>query len=455
MTARILVVDDVAANLRLLEAKLRAEYFEVALASSGPDALAQAARWSPDVVLLDVMMPGMDGYEVCRRLKQQPATQHVPVVMITALTEQAERVRGLQAGADDFLSKPVDDATLFARLRALLRVKQVLDAWRLRAETARELGGVPPEQPSEDLRGATVLLLGVPREEAAALVEDGIELMSAADEQEAWQVALRGPCDLALLSLPLPGGDALRWASRLRAQIETRDLPLLLVADEQQRHVVLRAFDLGASDHVLRPVDGLELRARMRNQLRRRRYQDRLRADLDRSLELAVTDPLTGLRNRRFVRRHLDQLLRSGTPAAAVMIDVDRFKGLNDRYGHAAGDVALREVASRLRDNVRASDVVARFGGEEFLVVMAEAGPEDIAAVAERLRASVASAPLRIGSDLVALTISLGTAFGGPGVSVDALLSAADAALYRAKAAGRNRVQAADSGDWAGRLAPA
>src|SRR4051794_3087873 len=139
VTARILVVDDIAANLRLLEAKLLNEYYEVALAASGPEALATAARWSPDVILLDVMMPGMDGYEVCRRLKENGATAHMPVVMITALIDPVERVRGLEAGADDFLSKPVDDATLFARLRALLRVKQVQDAWRLRSDTARDL----------------------------------------------------------------------------------------------------------------------------------------------------------------------------------------------------------------------------------------------------------------------------------------------------------------------------
>ncbi|WP_237213718.1 response regulator, partial [Falsiroseomonas oryziterrae] len=148
MTARVLVVDDVAANRRLLEARLLNEYYEVALAGSGEAALETARRWSPDVLLLDVMMPGLDGYEVCRRLKADPATAHIPVVMVTALTDQAERVRGLEAGADDFLSKPVDDATLFARLRALLRVKQVLDAWRLRADTARDLGVEPPPSPA-------------------------------------------------------------------------------------------------------------------------------------------------------------------------------------------------------------------------------------------------------------------------------------------------------------------
>ena len=149
MTARVLVVDDSLPNRKLLEARLQDEYFEVLGAASGAEAITLAQRWSPDIILLDVLMPEMDGFEACRRLKAQPATAHIPVVMVTSLHDQSERVRGLDAGADDFLVKPVDQATLFARLRALLRVKQVLDAWRLRAETVRDLGFEPPSAPPE------------------------------------------------------------------------------------------------------------------------------------------------------------------------------------------------------------------------------------------------------------------------------------------------------------------
>lgn len=452
MTARVLVVDDIPANLRLLEAKLRAEYFEVALAASGPEALALAAAWSPDIVLLDVMMPGMDGYEACRRLKAQEATAHIPVVMVTALTDQAERVRGLEAGADDFISKPVDTTLLFARLRALLRVKQVLDAWRLRAETARELGFETPGAPEEEFIGARLLLAGGDAAEAVAVAEtlaaDGMLVEHASDETAAWD-RLRGFLhDLVLVSLPLAGGDALRLASRLRAHGESRDLPLVLLAAEDQRAAVLRAFDLGASDHVMRPVDPPELRARVRNQLRRRRYQDLLRESLDRSLEMAVTDALTGLRNRRYVRRHLDSLLRSGATAAVLLMDVDRFKPLNDRYGHAAGDAALKEVAARLREHLRAVDVVARYSGEEFLVVMAGAAEEEATAVAERLRAAIADAPVSVGALALPITMSVGVATARGQVGSDGLIAAADAALYRAKEAGRNRVEAARPEDW-------
>jgi two-component system cell cycle response regulator len=451
MTARILVVDDIAANLRLLEAKLLNEYYEVALAASGPEALATAARWSPDVILLDVMMPGMDGYEVCRRLKENGATAHMPVVMITALIDPVERVRGLEAGADDFLSKPVDDATLFARLRALLRVKQVQDAWRLRSDTARDLGFEPQPDPSPGIEGAQVMVLSEQAEEAAHVARilgaDGVMVQAATESEAARRILVDGNFDLAVLCLPGEGGDVLRLASRLRAQGATRDLPVLLAADVSQRGLVLRGFDLGANDHVLRPIDPNELRARARNQIRRKRYQERLRADLDRSLEMAVTDPLTGLRNRRYVRRHMEGVLR-GADAAVLLLDVDRFKTINDSYGHPAGDAALKEVAKRLKSHLRAADVVARYGGEEFMVVLAGAPTDYATMVAERLRMALAADPFEIAGQSLSITASFGLAIATAGTSVNAAVAAADAALYRAKQGGRNRVEQARPDDF-------
>jgi two-component system cell cycle response regulator len=451
MTARVLVVDDIVANLRLLEAKLLNEYYEVSVAASGQEALQMMQRSMPDVVLLDVMMPGMDGYEVCRRMKGQPATAHIPVVMVTALTDQNERVRGLEAGADDFLSKPVDDATLFSRLRALLRMKQVLDAWRLRADTARDLGFEPPPGPSVSVTGARALIVNADAGEsellAGVLRLDGAEVSACANPALAWDIMLDQSPDVVLIGLGADGSDALRLASRLRAETLTRDVPVVLVADAAQKGLVLRGFDLGANDHVLRPVDPNELRARIRNQIRRKRYQERLRAELDRSLEMAVTDPLTGLRNRRYVRRHLDAVMRGGG-AAVLLLDVDRFKTVNDTHGHAAGDVVLREVADRMRGHLRAADVVARYGGEEFMVVMSGATIDDACLVAERLRSAVGSAPMLVDGRMMQVTVSVGVAGGEPGIACDDVVAAADAALYRAKNSGRNRVEAAEERDW-------
>src|SRR5215469_10003677 len=161
MTARILVVDDVPANVKLMEARLSAEYFDVITALSGRDALAMCERAECDIVLLDVMMPDMDGFEVCRRLKANPSTHHLPVVMVTALDQASDRVKGLQAGADDFLTKPVSDIALIARVRSLVRLKMMTDELRMRALTSREIGIKNParEAIADSGRGGRVLLV--------------------------------------------------------------------------------------------------------------------------------------------------------------------------------------------------------------------------------------------------------------------------------------------------------
>src|ERR1700756_5210959 len=161
MSARILVVDTVPANVKLLEARLSAEYFDVLTANNGTEALKMCQRAECDMILLDVMMPDMDGFEVCRRLKTDPLTHHIPVVMVTALDSPADRVRGLEAGADDFLTKPVSDIVLLTRVRSLTRLKMMTDELRMRALTSLEIGVQAPERSavSDTGKGGRILLV--------------------------------------------------------------------------------------------------------------------------------------------------------------------------------------------------------------------------------------------------------------------------------------------------------
>jgi len=451
MTARILIVDDVPANTRLLEAKLSAEYYQVASAKDGFEALRMALDWQPDLILLDVMMPGMDGFECCRRLKQDATTLHIPVVIITALGEPSERLHGLESGADDFLTKPVEYETLMARVRSLVRLKRLLDEWRARGETARAMGLTNEAVTLPAVAGARALVvddwdLGAQTIQDA-LARDGIVTNRARTGAEALKLSAAIPFDLVVLSLLLIEEDPLKLASSLRAADATRDTPVLLVAEPEERGTILRGFDLGANDWLMLPLDENELRARARNQIRRKFYQDRLRSDLGTALEMALIDPLSGLHNQRYLMRHLRGLLESGPnrDLALLMIDVDHFKAVNDEYGHAIGDKALRAVADVLRANTRVFDSVARYGGEEFVVVMPGVGLDDATAAAERLRAAIEATGFAW--DTVGryrLTVSIGVASKGetPGTA-EALLHAADVALYAAKRGGRNRVEIA------------
>jgi two-component system cell cycle response regulator len=451
MTARVLVVDDIPANVKLLEAKLGAEYFDVVTANSGEQALSLIEKELPDIVLLDVMMPGMDGFEVCKRIKSNPATAHLPVVMVTALDQVSDRVQGLESGADDFLTKPVNDVALFARVRSLVRLKTMVDELRLRQATGESMGlSESAENSFNEAPGRGRILIVEDREQNALRMSETLssqhDIEIVPQTSEAIIRAKGGDFDLVIASLSLDKQDGLRFCATLRSLDATRQTPILSLVDEGDLKRMVRALDIGVNDYLMRPVERNELVARVRTQLRRKRFSDRLKQSLQLSLEMAVTDQLTGLFNRRYMSRHLNTLLgdNSSKPVSFLMLDVDFFKQINDTYGHDVGDEVLREFANRISANVRGIDLACRFGGEEFVVVMPDTDMSFAYMVAERLRQSVADAPFHVSAAArqVPVTISIGVASSASGDTPDVLLKRADQALYRAKRDGRNRVVA-------------
>ncbi|GAB6841643.1 two-component system cell cycle response regulator [Methylorubrum rhodinum] len=455
MSARVLIVDDLYPNVRLLETKLSLEYFDVVVAMNGPDALAICERGACDVVLLDVMMPGMDGFEVCRRLKSNPDTAHLPVVIVTALDQPADRLRGLDAGADDFLTKPIDDTALMTRVRSLVRLKAVTDELRSRALATRALGGIDPLAlaAADTGEGANILLV---EDRASAIDRIGTALSQhhrvtvETDPHRALVLAPDGGFEVALVSLDLEGFDGLRLCSQLRSLDRTRNLSLIMLGEMGEKTRITRGLDFGVNDYLLRPIDRNELVARVRTQVRRRRFTETLRGALQASMELAVTDDLTGLHNRRYLDRQIgtvfgDAMLHQ-KGLACLLLDIDRFKLINDTWGHEAGDEVLRAFAERIRQQVRPMDILARYGGEEIVMVVPGVDLPEAQAIAERVRERVEAAPFAVqrGTRDIPVTVSIGVAVRR---STDAspadMLGRADAALYRAKSAGRNRVEAA------------
>ena len=449
MTARILVVDDVEANVRVLEAKLTIEYDDVLKCSDGPTALEIAARDQPDIILLDVMMPGMDGFETCRRLKADPVTRHIPVVMVTALDGREDRIKGLEAGADDFVTKPIDDVILFARVRSLLRLKSVMDELREREESGRRLGVDTDGAGRLRGSGGRVLIVDDNERQAQKMVEQlaGEHRPTVESDPAAALIAARGPVDLMIVNVSSAEFDGLRFVAQVRSTEASRRMPILAVVDQTDRPRLLKALELGVNDILPRPVDPEELAARTRTQMKRKRYADFLKQKLDYSLEMAVTDALTGLHNRRYMAGQLQALMsragQGGDSVAVLVMDIDHFKLVNDSFGHDAGDEVLREFAVRLATNVRAIDLPCRFGGEEFVVVMPGASLEDATHVADRIRRDVGGQPFPImgGAEGLTITVSVGVAASaGDGDTPEALLKRADEGVYEAKARGRNQV---------------
>lgn len=453
MTARILVVDDLAPNTRLLEAKLTHEYFDVLTASDGKGALKIVRDESPDIVLLDVMMPGMDGFEVCRRMKQDPASAHIPVVMVTALSDVADRVRGLEAGADDFLTKPINDVALLARVKSLVRLKMMLDELRLREDTSEQLGAIddPVGADGDVSEGVRVVLVednDLSAERLQLIAGDaGYQVERFRDCASALEATKDSGVELTIVSLDLEDEDPLRLCSQLRSADSTRHLPVLLVIEDSDTNRLAKGLEIGANDYIVRPFDRQELLARMRTQVRRHRYEQRLRENYRRSISMALTDALTGLYNRRYFDTHFETQIRhaaeTGKSLALLMLDLDRFKTINDTHGHNVGDEVLRETARRLAGNLRTVDMVARFGGEEFAIVMPDTSPEIALTAAERLRARIGDTPFTVSSDVaeeITVTTSIGLAVASRHPDATDLLKRADYALYAAKRAGRNTV---------------
>lgn len=455
MTARVLVVDDLEPNVKLLEAKLRAEYFDVIGAFSGQEAIDRAKAEQPDIILLDVMMPGMDGFETCRILKQTPETAHIPVVMVTALEQQADRVAGLEAGADDFLTKPVEDLALFARVRSLTRLKTMTDELRLRYATGKDLGVVESfdlNQEMEQGEKPRILIIDDQDDQAerlAGLLGQSYLSSVERDPEAALSKVRSADFDLVIVNMSLEAMDPLRLCSSLRSFEETRMTPVLAIVRQGDTRKLVRALDMGVNDYLTRPVEKNELTARVNTQIRRKRFVDKLRSSFQASLELAVTDQLTGLYNRRYLASHLsamfDRAFWTGRPLSIMILDIDHFKSVNDTYGHDVGDRVIQEFAERIRSSVRGIDLACRYGGEEFLIAMPDTEKDFARIVAERLRQEVAShgVPVNDGREELKVTVSIGIASTEDGPKDDSaqqLIKRADQALYAAKTTGRNRV---------------
>lgn len=451
MSARILVVDDIEANRRLLQAKLEAQYHSVLLASSGPQALEIANAHDPEIILLDVMMPGMDGYEVCRRLKANPVTSHIPVVMVTALSDAEDRVRGLDAGAEDFLTKPVDDFLLNSRVSTLMRYNAVTSELRKREASGLKTGAVEAALVDEANVSARVFLIDDnPRSSsriAGMLREQGHRVMTLLESGSMGDLA-KERTDVLLVSLLCTSFDPLKLCAHFKTSDVTRAVSILLICDPLERAKAVKGLEIGASDVIMAPIDRQELLARVRTQTRRTRYVEILRERVDRGLELSVIDQLTGLYNRRYMNNQLQQFMHRAVignrPLSVMMLDIDHFKHINDTYGHQAGDEVLQEIAERLRQNVRPMDVVCRPGGEEFLVILPDTPGDMACAAAERVRRAVAAGTFSVlgNTRQVSVTISAGvSSLNGVDDTMAELMGRADSALYQAKSAGRNRVE--------------
>jgi two-component system, cell cycle response regulator len=462
MTGKVMIVDDNPQNVKLLEAKLADEYYTTFSVYNGKECLEKVANFAPDIILLDIMMPEMDGFEVCRRLKSDPATSQIPVVMVTALNETHDRVNGLNAGADDFITKPIDEIHLFARVKSLIRLKTMTDELLMRDRTGSQLG-------MDDIftkAGLTGKILG-----DIVVVDDDIVRSRNIDKglkalghnvkmlehHQLLDEIKEGNCDLVIISTLLDDVDGLRLAMSLRTAIGKRQLPILVMIDDGDKPILVKALEIGIDDYIMLPLDMNEMIVRVASQIKRKRFQDALRSNLAESVSASIVDPLTKLYNRRYLDAHLKNILddakQKGLDLSVMTLDIDHFKSVNDKpgWGHHIGDEVLKEVAQRIMNAVRTTDLPTRPGGEEFVVIMPGIDLERAMMVAERTRKKICETPMKISAEpfQYTCTASIGVATVTSDINApEALLKMADEALYQAKQTGRNRVIKAAGSAW-------
>ncbi len=447
MAGKVIIVDKLTPQRLALRAQLEAAYFEVAEFDTGEEAINSALAEPTDVILLSIELNGSCGIAICRQLKSHPQLCQTPVVLMTSQDRPEQRTAGFEAGADDFLSKPVDEPALFARMRSLARFRVTAEELKLREATSIELGLVDQPSARNGFGSCKVAIIAQSSAVANTMAEairsgSGVECVWVKSGIEAMHLLRRDPPDGFLVTMDLPPNEdrgALCTALSYHGDAPTP--AVLVVMEDKNIGAAARCLDQGASDYITFPPDPSELAARLRAQLRKKLHSDRLRKLVQDGLRLSVIDPLTGLYNRRYVDQHLAKLALAApekkAPLTLLIFDIDRFKSVNDRFGHEIGDLALRVFADRLRKHLRGVDLIARIGGEEFLVALPGVDLTKGCAAAERMRkvaaASTPGAPR--------ITVSVGVATLKPDdKNPDDLIRRADQALYKAKSGGRNCV---------------
>lgn len=447
MSDRILIVEGMAVNRILLRSRLRNSCYDVDLAQDGRSGL-KAALARPDLILLDANLPdtGLSGF--MSRLRATGAGRDVPVIVLSESDAPEDRIAAFAAGADDVLSKLTDEQTLLARLRSLLRH---------RSETPDPDGGLTAglAESGPGFEAPALIGLVAGRPEAALRLRNeigpflGDRLVPVTREDLLGDRAAETRVPDVIIVDPGPDGPeaALLLASELRSRPQTRNLGIAVIFPARSSTRPVLAYDVGVNDIWPAGIGGKEAALRLKRLVHRKRQSDQARSSVEDRLRLAHRDPLTGLHNRRYALPRLSaiaaQCRATSQPFAVMVVDLDRFKTVNDCFGHAAGDTVLVEIARRLQAETGEGDLIARIGGEEFLLAfpaMALPEAEDLAA---RICHSVEASPVRLADDTcITVTVSVGLAIAKDASpeSPDLVVDRADRALLAAKSAGRNQV---------------
>lgn len=457
MVGKILIIDSVMTNRVILKVKLAVAGFIANVADTGAEGLQIASQFLPDLIVLDMDLPDMAAPRVMDRLRADPRLANAVIIMVSTENDPATRMMAFRAGCDDFMAKPIVEQSLLTRIRNFMRKDSQLKHLGLAYEGYAWMGFA---EKTQDFSLPARITLVAPQTDITGLLRRNLQkhLNQPIDSLPADQVLARAKDDvvdtdlIAIMSDPANPTSALRLMSELRSHEKTRDAAYCLIYNtEQESQDCDLAYDLGADAVIEAHIGPEESALRLSRLVYRKRLSDRSRDHLQNSLQLAMVDPLTGLFNRRYCMAQMGHIIAdsavTGSSFAVMVLDIDRFKSVNDRWGHAAGDAVLCEVGKRLTASLRLGDLLARIGGEEFVVALPNCTIGEARSIAERLRFAIKDPAFQLPSGVtgqVTISIGLTLAIANPAIPtetmVELVLRAADDALMVSKAEGRNKI---------------
>ncbi len=453
MQGTVLIIDGVSINRIVLKVQLTAACFQVLQADSVASAMALTADNRPDLILTAMSLPDGTAADVKQGLARIPQLASVPVIALSPQNDRATRIKALSAGIDEVLPQPVDEMILQARIRSLLRMRIQDEDLHLREDGPHSLimpmKDAVAQTPCPDTHVALVCHDLQTAQKWRGRLSSQVGYTLRAHTVDAIQALMRSPVpDVIVIELnELSAAMSLRLLADLRARVSTRDCVVIAVPNPADANIAAEALDRGAHDvlHCGFQVD--ELALRINTQLQYKHRAEMIRDNLRSGLRAAMEDPMTGLYTRRYAKPFLERVAQeagqSGQQFAVMVADLDHFKKINDQHGHPVGDAVLIEAARRLQVELRGCDLLARIGGEEFLVVMPGISTTEVNTMAARLCGAINASPFTVAgcATPIDVTISIGAVVGGcdrTETVADELIASADQALYEAKDAGRN-----------------